>query len=141
MNTPGNWIPTLSPTDIHKIRTPGSRALWTHAQTTGTHPSGYHIRFTLPITSSYPEDLTFTAEVFNPETLSWNTLWSIPGSAYRFITAANPEDDAAETDPTTNVIAHALAVPSTQAASWQKIINTLAAKVDHTMTTVPPRRP
>ncbi|MGF6881704.1 hypothetical protein ABH933_001215 [Nocardia sp. GP40] len=124
-----SWPPTLTPADIHPRKDIGARVTTYHAQLTGTHPSGRAVRFTLPFISDYIEHLDFTAEVFNPETLAWNPLWTIPGAAYEY---GGLDDRDAQKDPRTNILArrHDNHVPHLQATSWQKIINALAAKVD-----------
>jgi hypothetical protein len=123
-----NWAPTLTSADLHYKQELGNKISWAHVQLLAIHPTGHRIRFTVRVTSDYTKHLAFTVEVFSSETLSWNQLWTIPGTAFEF---ANKIDAVAE-DPENNRIARARIRDDHghQARSWQKIINALAAKAD-----------
>ncbi|MGY1969654.1 hypothetical protein ACW9HH_35995 [Nocardia gipuzkoensis] len=123
-----NWVPTLTTADLHYKRELGDKISRAHVQLLAIHPTGHRIRFTVPMTSDYTKHLSFTVQVFSPETLSWKQLWTIPGTAFEFASTV----DAVAEDPENNLIARAWSHNDHghQARSWQKIINALAAKAD-----------
>ncbi|WP_433635477.1 hypothetical protein [Nocardia sp. CA-120079] len=131
------WPPTLTADDIHSRRDLSARRIpWPFVQILGIHPTGHRIRFTLSMTSDYLDHLAFTAEIFDASTPVWNHLWTIPGSAYKYRGGVDEPEPAL--DPGTNILERALHQrPQRQAASWQKIVNALAAKADEILTAEP----